>query len=191
MLSLRTELFYLYSEYMNKKSLLILFILLVTVVVPVYAQRSSANPSVYSYAEIVKKLPEMWTANPIEVMEMLGSYPDYVCSRSGDLIACDSVNNRYADDIQVSFQFSSEDDYSEFVQSVFTMEIHDNEAVQNILEAFWLEGMKSANMLGAPIPAGQVCLLFSTENTLMTVTVPMTEDGKVWNLTVSFGVIRG
>ena len=51
--------------------LVILFVGLISL--PVSAENLRENPSLYSFSEIVQKLPKMWMANPIEVMEMMKS----------------------------------------------------------------------------------------------------------------------
>ena len=164
---------------------------LLMVVIPVSADKGKENPSVYSFAEIVQALPEKWTANPVEIMEMMKEYPDFVCYRSHDIIGCTSVNNKYASEVHVNYQFTSEDDNSEFVQAVFSMKIDSSEEVQKIMEAFWLNDMRSANITGAYFPNDQIILYFSAGDTMMTVTIPMKEDGSLWMIMVDFGLIRG
>lgn len=149
------------------------------------------NPSVYSFAEIVKKLPEMWDKTPDEVSGMMKAFPDFVCRRSYDIISCTSVNNKYAAEINVNLQFTSEKDDASLVQTVFTCMIDSSEDVQKLLELFWLPEMKAANISGTHDPANQVTLYFNTETTMETYSVYFNEDSTPWLVIVSLGVIRG
>ncbi|MBR6090017.1 MAG: hypothetical protein IKP86_08800, partial [Anaerolineaceae bacterium] len=74
--------------------LLVLFTVLLTAF-SAGAENVRENPSLYSFAEVVKTLPGMWTANPLEVMEMMEDYPDFECWRRYDMVGCSSVNNKY------------------------------------------------------------------------------------------------
>ncbi|MBQ6509670.1 MAG: hypothetical protein IJI07_09390 [Flexilinea sp.] len=156
-----------------------------------YADPLRENPSVYSFAEIVQKLPKMWTSSFDEVTEMMKQYPDLVCRRSYDIISCTSVNNKYSAEINVNLQFTSEKDDAEFVQTVFTYMIDSTEEVQKILELFWLPEMKAANISGTHDPADRITLYFSTDNTMETYSIYFNEKDTVWLVIVSFGIIRG
>ena len=161
------------------------------IVLSASAEPLRENPSVYSFAEIVQQIPEMWNAGPDEVSEMMKQYPDFVCRKSYDIIGCTSVNNKYAAEINVNLQFTSEKEDAEFVRTVFTYKIDSSEDVQNILELFWLPEMKAANILGTHDPAGQVTLYFNTEKTMETYSVYFDEDDNVWLVIVNFGEIMG
>ena len=149
------------------------------------------NPSVYSFAEIVQKLPKMWNASFDEVTEMMKQYPDFVCRRSYDIISCSSVNNKYAAEINVNLQFTSEKDDAEFVRTVFTYKISSTEDVQKILELFWLPEMKAANILGTHDPEDRITLYFNTEKTMETYTIYFDEKDTAWLVIVNFGIIQG
>ena len=63
---------------MKKVTLMVLILCIVMFIfLPVEADEQRENPSLYSFAEIVQKLPKMWMANPLEVMEMMKQYPDF------------------------------------------------------------------------------------------------------------------
>lgn len=176
-----------------KNKLILIFVLSLAVmfVLPVSAEEVRENPSFYSFSEIVQKLPKMWIANPIEVMEMMKSYPDFECWRSYDIIGCASVNNKHAAEIHVNYQFSSEDDYAEFTGCTFTMLINSSEDVQKVIESFWLPDMKAARIWGADYPDDQVTLYFSSGDTMMTYSIPWDNDGNIWMIMVDMGLIRG
>jgi hypothetical protein len=157
---------------------------------PVSADQLRENPSLYSFAEIVQKLPKMWMANPIEVTEMMKKYPDFSCWRGTDTIACQSVNNRNCAEIYISLEFSSEDDYAEFQHVSFSTTINNTEEIQKIIETFWIDDLEPAKISGAEYPEGQVTIYFSNENTMVTYAIPFTETG-VWLLRADFGFIRG
>lgn len=148
------------------------------------------NPTFYSAAKIVAGLPKMWLANPIEVSEMLKSYPDLTCWKGNGIIGCQSVNNQNCAEIYMSLEFTSDDDYAEFEHLTFSMQIDSTEDVQRVMESFWIEDQKPANIWGADYPGGQVTLYFSTENTLIKYSIPMGASS-VWLLRVDFGLTRG
>ena len=149
------------------------------------------NPSFYSFAEVEQKLPELWLAQPHIVDAIMDLYPDFVCLRSYDLMGCRSVNNKYSPEIRVNFRFSSGDDDAELIGTVFPMMINTPEDVQKVIEAFWLPEMKAAHIMGSAYGDEEVTLYFSSENTLMKVSVPWGEDGSVRMITVDIGLIRG
>lgn len=149
------------------------------------------NPSVYSFAEIVQKLPQMWDRSFDEAEEMMKQYPDFVCRRSYDIISCTSVNNKYAAEVNVNLQFTSEKDDAKFVRTVFTYMIDSTEDVQKILELFWLPDMKAAKISGAYDPDDRITLYFSVEDTMETYSIYLDEEGSAWLVIVNFGVIRG
>ena len=149
------------------------------------------NPSVYSFAEIVQKLPEMWNASFDEISDMMKKYPDYVCRRSYDIISCTSVNNKYSAEINVNLQFTSEKEDAEFEGAVFTYMIDSTEDVQKILELFWLPEMEAANITGTHDPDGMVTLYFNTERTMEKYSIYFNEEDTVWLVIVSFGIIQG
>ena len=169
--------------------LLVLFTVLLTAF-SAGAENVRENPSLYSFAEVVKTLPGMWTANPLEVMEMMEDYPDFECWRRYDMVGCSSVNNKYSAEIFVNFSFSSEEDDAEFVHTFFSMMVNGTEDIQKVVEAFWLDDLKAARISGASYPDGQVTLYFSNENTLMKYSIDFGTDG-VWLVTVDMGLIRG
>ena len=171
--------------------LLITAVMILTAVMPVSAEDLRKNPSMYSFAEIVQKLPVMWTEKPDAVTEMMEKYPDFECWRSHEIMGCSSVNNKYSADVNVNFQFSSEEDEAELVRAVYSMEIDKAEDIQELLENFWLPGMAAANISGSRYPEGQIRLYFSSENTLMLFQTPVSEPGKYWYITVDMGIIRG
>ena len=148
------------------------------------------NPSFYSVAEIVQKLPQMWLANPIEVTEMMERYPDFTCWRGSDTIGCQSNNNRNCAEIYMSLGFSSDDDYAEFQQVIFSMQINSTEDIQKVIESFWLDDMKPAKIWGAEYPAGQVTMYYSAGDTMMKYSIPFSDSG-VWLVSVDIGLIRG
>ena len=126
--------------------LMMFILLLMSIFSDISAENNRENPSLYSFGEIIKKLPKMWLANPIEVMEMMKDYPDYECWRSYDIVGCRSVNNRYSSEMFVNFQFSSDDDYAEFTQAVFSAMVNGTEGVQTVIEAwsrqtFWVQNI--------------------------------------------------
>ena len=177
---------------MKVKMLFLLILSLVLLVsIPASAENVRENPSVYSFAEIVQKLPDLWTTGPLEIMDLMKDYPDFECWRSYDLIGCVSVNNKRSAEIHVNYQFSSDADDAEFIGAVFTKQINSSEDVQKIIESFWLPGMSIANIWGADYPDDQVTLYFSTENTLMNVSVPWPAEGGLWLVIVDLGVVRG
>lgn len=168
--------------------LVILFVGLISL--PVSAENLRENPSLYSFSEIVQKLPKMWMANPIEVMEMMNEYPDFTCHRGLDEITCKSVNNRHCAEIIVTLGFSSEDDYAEFEHVAFSMMISNTEDIQKVVEAFWLDDFEASNISGAEYPEEQVTIYFSNENTLLRYSIPFTEKG-AGLLRADFGFVRG
>ena len=173
-------------------TILVIFLMLV---LPASADQGRDNPSVYSFAEIVQKLPGMWDTDPLSVMDLMNNYPDFVCYKSHDIIGCTSVNNKYSSEIHVNYQFTTAEDDAKFVRATFSMAINSSEEIQKMIEAFWIDGMTAANISGAYYPPDQIILYFKTnENvgqTLMTVTVPMAEDGSLWLIMMDFGVVRG
>jgi len=177
---------------MGKKRIIFLFIVVMTLTVisPIFAENVKENPSVYSFAEIVKNLPQMWMANPAEVKRMMTFYPEFSCNRNADVISCQSLNNRNCADINVELKFTSEDDYAEFEHVTFTMEINNTEDVQKTIENFWFEGLKPAKISGASYPQGQVTIYFSMDNTLVCYAIPIDKTG-VRFLQVDFGFVRG
>lgn len=175
-----------------KRSCFLLFAMIFLMMAgSVSADSVRMNPSLYSFAEIVQKLPSMWLANPIEVTEMMNEYPDFVCYRNFDVIGCQSVNNKFSSEIHVNLQFTSDDDNAEFQRAVFTMPIDSSEQIQTVVEQFWLDGLSAAKIGGAGFPEGQIVLYFSNDSTLETYTIYMTESGGFWLLTVDIGLIRG
>lgn len=176
---------------MKKTIPLMLFILLLMGIFSnTSAENDRENPSLYSFGEITKKLPKMWLANPIEVMEMMKEYPDYECWRSYDIVGCRSVNNRYSAEMFVNFQFSSDDDYAEFTHAVFSTMVNGTEGVQKVIESLWIDDLEPANISGAKYPENQVTLYFSTEDTMLNYNISFGSDG-VWLVTVDMGLIRG
>lgn len=159
--------------------------------VPVCSGQYRENPSLYSVGEIVQKSPEMWMANPIEVMEMMDDYPDFTCWRSGAAIGCQSNNNKNCAEIYLTFTFTDDSDYAEYEHISFTMVIDNTEEIQKVLELFWLEDMEAAKIYGVDYPDGQVMSYFSTENTMMKYGVLFTESGDVYLLHVDIGYVRG
>ena len=121
---------------------------------------------------------------------MMKDYPDYECWRSYDIVGCRSVNNRYSSEMFVNFQFSSDDDYAEFSQAVFSAMVNGTEGVQKVIEALWIDGLEPANILGAEYPENQVTLYFSTEDTMMNYIINFGLEG-VWLVTLDMGLIRG
>ena len=174
-------------------------ILLLTVTVCLFLMSACAasadplreNPSVYSFAEIVQKIPKMWDASFDEVTEVMKQYPDFVCRRSYDIISCTSVNNKYAAEINVNLQFTSEKDDAQFVRTVFTYMIDSTEDVQKLLELFWLPEMKAANILGTHDPDDRITLYFKTDSTMETYSIYFNEEGLAWLVIVNLGIIRG
>lgn len=177
---------------MNKK---LIFCLLLTAVfflscLPSFGQSVRDNPSFYSVAEIVQNSPKMWMANPTEVTEMMKKYPDFTCWRGSDTIGCQSNNNRNCAEIYLSLGFSSNDDYAEFDHITFSMQINSTEDIQKVVESFWLEDMQPAKIMGADYQNNQVTMYFSTENTMMKISVPFGESG-VWVILAEIGFVRG
>lgn len=176
---------------MKRRGLLIVIIsILLVFPLSAMAEEYRENPSLYSFGEIMQKLPKMWLANPIEMMEMMKDYPDYECWRSYDIIGCRSVNNRYSAEMFVNFQFSSEDDYAEFSHAVLSTMVNGTEGVQKVIETLWIDGLEPANISGAKYPDDQVTLYFSTEDTMMKYNISFGTEG-VWLVTVDMGLIRG
>ncbi len=177
---------------MNKKELLILVLcIMVCAVGPVSGEPVRENPSFYSFAEIVQKLPELWGAVPADVMAVMEEHPDFSCWRSYDIIGCQSVNNMYSAEIHVNFQFMSEDDDAELTRTIFTMLINTAEDVQKVIENFWLPDMKAANISGGPYREDEILLYFSSENTMMTFSFPWNYTGDVEMIMADMGLIRG
>lgn len=175
---------------MKLKTIFALMMFILLFPLPAFSEPMRDNPSLYSFSEIVQRLPQMWTANPFEVMEMMDEYPDFKCVREFDTVSCSSVNNRTCAEILLNLDFTSEDDYAEFDHVTFSIMLNNTEEIQKIVEAFWLDDLEPANISGAAYPAGQVTLYFSNENTLLTYGIPFNETG-VWLLRADFGLIRG
>ena len=116
-------------------------------------------------------------ANPIEVTEMMK-------------IGCQSNNNRNCAEIYLSLGFSSDDDYAEFDHVTFSMQINSAEDIQKVVESFWLEDMQPAKIMGADYQNNQVTMYFSTENTMMKISVPFGDSG-VWVILAEIGFVRG
>ena len=110
----------------------------------------------YSFADIVQKLPKLWMSDPLEVMDMMKDYPDFICYRSHDIIGCTSVNNKYSSEIHVNYQFTTDKDDSEFVRATFSMAINSSEEIQKIIEAFWIDGMSAAKISAVRRPAARM-----------------------------------
>ena len=176
---------------MKRYMILILTLCALLSAASVSADPVRENPSIYSYAEIVQKLPGMWNANPFEVLEMMKQYPDYTCERYTNFIECASVNNRYSAEIYLEFQFSSEDDYAEFGTAEFYVPVSDAVDVQKYIELFWLPDMKAAKVWGAYCPAYQMKFWFSTEDTLASFNVLMDEAELPYQLVVNMCRIVG
>ena len=157
---------------------------------PSFGQSVRENPSFYSAAEIIQKLPKMWTANPTEVKEMMEQYPDFTCWRGSDTIGCQSNNNRNCAEIYLSLGFTSEDDYAEFDHVTFSMQINSTEDIQKVVESFWLEDMQPARIMGANYQNNQVTMYFSTESTMMKISIPFSDSG-VWVILADIGLVRG
>lgn len=158
---------------------------------PALADSVRENPSVYSFAEVVQKIQQLWDTGPVETMDMMKKYPDFECWRSYDIIGCTSVNNKYSAEIHVNFQFSTEDDDGHLEQVNYSMIVDSSEDIQKLIEAFWIPGMSVANIWGAKYPEDRITLYFSTEDTMMKLSIPMTENGEFWLVNVEMGVIRG
>ncbi len=171
--------------------IIIALCILLLCIIQVSAENLPDNPSVYSFAEIVQKLSDIWDSTPTDIMKIMEQYPDFVCYRGYDIIGCQSVNNRFSNEIHVNYQFSSDDDNAEFVHAAFSTMIDSSEDVQDYIEKFWLPDMKVASIWGASYPDNQLTLYFSSENTIMTVNVPFAENGSLWMIMLEFGVIRG
>lgn len=172
----------------------IIFLIIIVIIIPNIAGNVCAfdreNPSLYSFAEVVQKIPDLWLKHPAEIMELMNQYPDFECWRQYDIVGCRSVNNKYSAEITVNYHFSSEDDSAELTHAVFMMPVNNTEEVQRVLENFWINGQKAANISGTNAPNDQVTLYFSTENTLITYNIEWGTNG-VWLIYVEFGLIRG
>ena len=172
-----------------------IFLLLIGMVLLTFsvvsADQKPLNPSLYAYAEIVQKLPEMWDANPFEVTEMMESYPDFICNKNFEYLSCESVNNRYAEKINIYFRFDSQDEYAPLTSSRISMDTNNPEEVQQALGLFWLEGMRPLQLSGFTFFEEMINLYFSTENTLMHVYILFSAESGVQRFTAEFGVIRG
>ena len=149
------------------------------------------NPSLYSFAEIVHGLPEMWGAPVSYAQQMMNGFPDFACYFGEDFFECDSINNRFSPEIYVSFGFSNYFGYLELDDADFTMRINSTEDIQKVIEAFWLDGMKPMNAQGYDYTDGYVTIYFHTDNTLMKYSFAFDENGNPGMLTVHFGCIRG
>ncbi len=159
--------------------------------IPVSADTVMENPSLYSFADVVQKLPEIWTKNPADVQKLMETYPDFNCWHRYDIIGCQSVNNIYSAEIIVNFQFTSEADSAELKRCNFSMMIDSHADVQKVLQLFWLPEMKAAKIGDVQFPDGEVTLYFSTDETLMTYTVDFNNEGVPWLIMVDMGLIRG
>lgn len=159
--------------------------------IPVSADTVMENPSIYSFAEVVQRLPELWTSNPDTVMELMEDYPDYICWRRYDIIGCQSANNRYSAEIHVNFLFSSQEDSAELIRTNFTMLIDSQDDVQKLMSMFWLPDMKAARISGASFPDDEVTLYFSTDETMMSWATSFTKEGKPWSVMVDMMLVRG
>ena len=180
------------NNVMKRIFIFVLFLaVMLSVILPVSAESVRENPSVYSFAEIVQKLPKIWLSSPAEMMDMMKEYPDFTCWRSYDIIGCTSVNNKYSAEIHVNYQFTTDDDNGEFDQAYFSMLIDSSEDVQKLIEAFWLPGMSVANIWGAKYPEDQITLFFSAGDTMMKYSIPMSGNGEFWLVNVELGMIRG
>ena len=149
------------------------------------------HPSLYSFAEIVQKLPGIMTSTPAELMKVTSQYPDHICWWTYDIVGCQSVNNRYSAEISVNYKFSSEADDAELEKITFMMSVDSQADVQKVMELFWIPGMKPANITGAKYPDGEVTMYFSTDEILQTYMISFNTEGKPWLIMVEIGMIRG
>ena len=175
---------------MKLRSRLFVFVFILLVILPAQADQVRENPSLYTFGEVVQKLPKMWSANPIEVMEMMKTYPDFSCWSGGDTISCLSNNNRSCAEVYVSLGFTGSDNYAEFEHATFTMKINNTEEIQKVIETFWIDDTKASNIQGAGYENDQVTIYFSNDNTLIKYSIPFNENG-VWVLHADFGYVRG
>jgi len=175
----------------NVRTMLICLLVFLFAAGSAAAEQTAENPSFYSFAEIVQKLPEMWAAAPSAVQEMMKEYPDFVCSRRYDLIACESVNNKYSAEIHVTYQFTSEREDAEFDYVVFSMPVSSTEQVQRIVEMFWLDGMAPAKISGYEFAGNCSEFYFRNDSTMESYSVYFGDDGAVWLVLVNIGFIRG
>ena len=179
---------------MKQKAIIFVLLLVLFSSVSVCADSEGAkreNPSLYSFAEIVHALPEMWEAPISYTKEMMKQYPDFACYFGDDFIECDSINNRYSAEIYVSLGFYDYRGYLEFDNVDFMMQINSTEDIQKVIEAFWLDGMEPLSYQGWDYPDGSVTIYFRTENTLMRYTFTFDEYGNPGTLSVHIGCIRG
>ena len=149
------------------------------------------NPSLYSFAEIVHALPEMWGAPTAYANQMMSVYPDFACYFGEDFSECDSINNQYSPEIYVSLGFVNYFGYLELDNADFSMRISSTEDIQKVIEAFWLDGMKPMNAQGFEYTDECVTIYFHTDNTLMKYTFAFDENGNPGMLSVHIGCIRG
>ena len=149
------------------------------------------NPSLYTFAEIIQKAPEIMAATPAELMKVTSQYPDHICWWVYDIVGCQSVNNRYSAEISVNYKFSSEADDAELEKITYMMSVDSQADVQKVMELFWLPGMKPANITGAKFPDGEVTMYFSTNEILETYMISFNTEGKPWLIMVEVGLIRG
>lgn len=176
---------------MKGRSLLFSLLVILFMAGSVSADRIVENPSFYSFAEIVQKLPEMWTSDPSAVSEMMNEYPDFVCYRSYDLISCESVNNKYSAEIHVTYQFTSEQEDAEFDYVVFSMPVNSTEQVQQVVEKFWLDGMAPAKISGFEFVGNRSEFYFRNDSTMESYSVYFGDDGAAWLILINIGFIRG
>lgn len=180
---------------MKKKLLTALPVLLLLIIVfngPAAAEEPLPdNPSLYSFAEIIQKLPEIMSSTPADLMKITSQYPDQICWYVYDIVGCQSVNNRYSAEISVNYKFSSESESAELEKITFMMSVDSQADVQKVMELFWLPGMKPANISGAKFPEGAVTMYFSTDEILQTYSISFDTERKPWLIMVEMGMIRG
>lgn len=172
---------------------LIMLVMVLFTVSSAAGDSARQNPSMYSFAEVVQKFPEMWLSTPDKVLDVMKDYPDFVCWRSYDIIGCVSVNNKFSSEVHANFQFTSDKDDAEFVRAVFTMQIDSPEEIQSLIESFWLPGMAAANIWGGEYNESEIKLQFCSEETMETYLIPIskTDQYEYRTVTVDIGMIMG
>ena len=128
------------------------------------------NPSFYSAAEIAVELPSYWTANYLEVIELVSKYPDMTCDYYQDVwdqVVCVSVTNDRARDIIINFFFDG--DYAGMKglrKASFTITTPTTLDVQEVLEYYWLHDAFPWHTKNDEFYSFQ-SLIFHTSNTVM------------------------
>lgn len=186
---------------MKKHILLLSLLALLVLTQGVFAYGSAPmdNSSLLSASAIVQVLPEMWDANLYEVKSLMENYPDFSCEVFETMYTCQSINNRFAADVDLTFYFEAEysdeayeyDPYTPLTSAVVSLETKDPTDLQRTLSQFWLDGMSPVTIgAGSPLDY-DYSLIFSTENTILKYYMPTYLSDSDLFVILNYGVVRG